>query len=112
MKTFTSLGCDPTNPENSTLRSWRVAPALRRFRQACLVRPQHAVDSGGEAEPRLLATGELRPAGLGQLVVLAATAVRLTPERFQELVPLQPVQRRVERALLHLEGSPRPPGHG
>src|SRR5689334_2567524 len=65
-----------------------------------MVRSQHAVDPGGEAGPGLLASRQLLPPGVGQLVVLPPPAIGLAPDRAQQLLSLQPVERRVERPLL------------
>ena len=78
-----------------------------RAGQASPADPQHAVDARREAQPRLLPRGQLGPAGVGQLVILPPAAVGLPPGRPQQLLPLQPVQRRVQRAFLQLEVAVR-----
>src|SRR5688500_8687524 len=65
---------------------------------------QHGLEAGGEAAPALQLRAEGAAAGGGDLVVAGAPVVVGRPPRARdEAVLLQPLERRVEGALVHLE---------
>src|SRR5215467_1386599 len=69
-----------------------------------LSRPQHLRHRGRQLVPRLFLHFQLTPPGLREFVVFRSPVVfRRSPARLDPPAPLQPVQRRIQRALLHAQ---------
>src|SRR4029079_14282529 len=61
-------------------------------------------DRAGQALPVLLLLGELLPSLAGELIELGlAVVLGIAPFRLDQPLLLQPVQRRIERSLVHLQ---------
>src|SRR5687767_9903874 len=86
----------------------RRAPCARRRPQSRSRGTQHDFDRGGEATPALRLVAQRAPARARESIVARAPVVRrFAPLALDQPAVLQPLQRRVERALIHLELAPR-----
>src|SRR5687768_16340513 len=65
---------------------------------------QHRLEAGGEAAPALQLLAQCAPAGGGEpIVARASVVVGGAPIARDQALLLQPLQRRIERALVHVE---------